>query len=139
MGSLIIDDLETRLIDKGVCSGRGVDLFKNRAAKIPEGPGPYLTLVGIGGSIPERRNGTSPFYGKPSAHITVRAATSTIAKEKILEAMSVCDVNNEIIGGTFYLWIRPNTSEPQELEPDERGRPRFTFALTAMGRPTTTQ
>jgi len=53
--------------------------------------------------------------------------------------MAACDVNNEIIGDTFYLWIRPNTSEPQELAPDERGRPSFSFALTAMGRQTTTQ
>src|SRR4051812_37268201 len=110
------------MIANGAFAAIGTDLFISNVAKVPDGDGPYGTIVPNGGEGPTRVHGAGrPKYLKPGVAVIVRAKSATAARAKAVQAMAAADVQNETVNGTAYLWVRPTRSEPTEMLPDEKG------------------
>lgn len=69
-----LEEITKILTDAGVGT-YNTDIFDTSKANIPDGDGPYLSIVETGGTSPERTQNSvlTPAYPQPSAQITVRA------------------------------------------------------------------
>ena len=73
----LIEELLKRLEAQGVGT-RGSNMFGSSAAQLPDGDGPYLSVIATGGAAPDYiQNLASPAYQHASAQIAVRGAKWT--------------------------------------------------------------
>lgn len=115
----------------------GTNLFKGPKAKIPDGDGPYVSLIRTGGVDPEGTHNSvdKPAYERPGMQVLVRAANYDDAETLALELFQfLWPLQNLFINGTWYREVNLHGSEPFDLPPDEKGRPRLAFNLDAVKR-----
>jgi len=77
-----IEELVKILENAGVGT-RAVNIFATAQAVIPDGPGPYLSVIETGGAAPLRVHNPPVFqakYGRPAAQIAVRALDSAVGR-----------------------------------------------------------
>jgi hypothetical protein len=114
----------------------GTNLFKGPKAKIPDGNGPYVSIIRTGGLGSEGTHNSVdvPAYERPKAQILVRATNYDDA-ELLADALYafLWTVQNQFINGTWWRQLNPG-SEPFDLPPDEKGRPRIAFNIDCVKR-----
>lgn len=115
----------------------GTNLFKGPKAKIPDGPGPFVSLIRTGGPDPEGTHNSvdEPAYEKPGMQVVVRALNYDDAEALAIELFKLLwPLQNLFINGTWYREVNVKGSEPFDLPPDEQGRPRLAFNLDVVKR-----
>jgi len=131
----VTDEIAAKL----VASGIGVlakSIFIGSRTALPNGAGPYLSLIETGGYLPIRtHNSTSvPAYQRPSFQIICRAATYPAARLMCQNAYdALAGVKNVVLSGTWYLEISP-IQELMDLGLDETGRARVAFNIDVIKR-----
>lgn len=129
-----LNDLTTEFVASGVSSGWGTDLFTSTRAEILVISGvATLHLLETGGTAPENtQNATGqPAFIQPSAQITARADTKSLAEAKAWDAYRVCfRVRNRRINGNWYRSIKP-LQQPTDLGVDDRGQIKYGFNVLA--------
>lgn len=130
---LHLTEIANKLIAASVVSAIQTDVFLSRGARIPDGDGPYLSLIDTGGSGPSyTHNRKSNPYCNISIQLVTRAKDATVAWTLCNDAIAELQgIRNTTLGTSFYLWIRPVQSDPMELPLDERRRARFAFNINA--------
>ena len=130
-----LDEIAARLAAAGV-GVPGMDIFMSSSAKLPAGPGPYMTLKDTGGTGPTRiHNQAHAATQRPTAQITVRASTYTTARSMAQAAYAVLDgVFNTTLSGVMYLSITAR-QEPTDLGLDDMGRSVVVFNIDAEKAP----
>ena len=129
------DELAAKLVVSGV----GVlakSIFIGSRTALPNGAGPYLTLIETGGYFPLRtHNSVSvPAYQRPTFQIMCRAATYPAARLMCQNAYdALAGVRNVELSGTWYIEISP-IQEPMDLGLDETGRARVAFNINVIKR-----
>jgi hypothetical protein len=70
-----LEEIVGRLVAQGV-GVFNTDIFASSSKDLPEGDGPFLTIVATGGTSPERTQNdvATPAYPRPSAQLAVHAA-----------------------------------------------------------------
>lgn len=132
---MITDELAAKLVASGV----GVlakSIFIGSRTALPNGAGPYLTLIETGGYFPLRtHNSVSvPAYQRPTFQIMCRAATYPAARLMCQNAYDAfAGVRNELLSGTWYLEISP-IQELMDMGLDENGRARVAFNIGVVKR-----
>jgi hypothetical protein len=130
-----IHDIKDVLVAAGVgtFTGSNINIFIGSKAEIPAGDGPFIVLIETGGSGSSRTQGGSSTE-HPSAQISVRATTSPVARDKLLEIRDVLGGDNGlyniVLSGNRYISIIPNQSVT-DIGEDEVGRPRFAYNIQA--------
>lgn len=70
-----------KLLEDAGVGTPGVNMFFSSKVAIPQGDGPYLTVVSTGGIGGRKvQNQAAPAYMRPSAALTARAASFTVAR-----------------------------------------------------------
>lgn len=130
-----LDDLATLLIGAGV-GVAGSSLFLGSAAIIPQGSGPYTSVIETGGVAPTRiHNKTSAATQRPTAQILTRAENYADALSTVRAAYNALDgIFNTTINGTFYLKIGAK-QEPTDMSEDGSGRTQLVFNVEAEKQP----
>ena len=110
---------------------RGETIFEGLKAAVPRGDGPYLRIVGTGGSGPEWvHNANTPAFKFPAAQLMAVGKDYQATWDMINAAYdAVVPVRNQTIppsGTVQYRAIRP-LQEPFPLPLDDLERVRFTF------------
>lgn len=114
----------------------GTTLFKGPKAQIPNGAGPYVSLIRTGGLGSEGTHNSieEPAYERPTAQVIARATDYDIAEAM---AQSLYDlmwpIQNQFINGTWWRVLNVR-SEPFDLPPDDKGRPRIAFNIDCVKR-----
>lgn len=103
-----IEDLIYLLESNSIGVGN-VNIFATTKAAIPQGNGPYLSIIETGGSGPDYiQNQALPAYKHPTAQLTCRSVSNPSARSMLANALAViCAVRNQTVNGTWYLKIRP--------------------------------
>lgn len=131
--SSFVDDITTAISAANLGSLPDTLVQTSRSA-IPVGPGPIVSLTETGGTgLLNRHDRLANPYGRPSMQIVVRATSAPVARARanaIFDLLKV--VRNTTIGGSFYLNIMPDQSEPFDLGLDSIGRARFAFNIRAL-------
>lgn len=132
-----LDEAIARLVDEGV-GALNTSIFATSKQAVPNGAGPYLTIVETGGSGPSwTQNRIGPAYQHPSLAVTGVAKDYSDASDIARAAYDALGtVRNEFIGATWYRSIVP-LQEPYDLLPDAQGRARVRFNALADKRPST--
>jgi hypothetical protein len=115
----------------------GINLFKGPKAKIPDGNGPYISLIRTGGLDPEETHNSPdvPAYEKPGVQVLIRATDYDVAENLALALWAFFyPLRDQFINGTWYREVNIHGSEPFDLPPDEKGRPRLAFNLDCVKR-----
>jgi hypothetical protein len=127
------DGLITRISAAGLGT-YGTNIFIGARAKVPLGPGPFITLVEEPG-FDEEIVHNGPGYLQPAGRFIVRAGDYDAAMIRAWAIYTVLrPVKNMFIGTTWWreLHIR---GVPFDLQPDEVQRPRIALKLDAVIRP----
>jgi len=127
-----LDEIAAHIVAQGAAT-LGVDLFLSTKAQIPDGNGPYTTLIETGGTS-SRRTQNNKSYNRPACQVVTRASNYKVARDtaaKIYQALGGDDgMFNSVLDGTFYLSIIPNQAL-FDLGLDERGRSRIGWNFDA--------
>lgn len=114
----------------------GVNLFKGPKARIPDGAGPYVSLIRASGLGAEGTHNSpnAPAYERPIGQVLVRANDYEVA-EVMVDAIYALlwPVANQVINGTYWRTLNCR-SEPFDLPPDEKDRPRIAFNFDCVKR-----
>lgn len=116
----------------------GIAMFRGPRAIIPEGDGPYTSIIEQTGFAPEGTHNAAgsgfPAYVNPSAQFLTRAEKYSIARARGQELWDLLQpVHNQFINGTW--WRELNVQgEVFDLLPDEKGRVRVAFNIDAVKR-----
>jgi hypothetical protein len=114
----------------------GVNVFKGPKAKIPDGNGPYVSIIRATGLGSEGTHNSVnvPAYEQPGAQILVRATDYDVAERM---AQSLYDllwpVQNQFINGTWWRMLNCK-GEIYDLPPDEKQRARVAFNIGCVKR-----
>lgn len=137
MASTFTADLIVLLQGSPLGLSYGGNLFKGPKAKIPENtPGPFVSIIRTGGFGTEgTHNSTAvPAYESPSAQIIARAVDYDVAEVMALALHAfLCPIRNQFINGTWWRELNVR-SEPFDLPPDDKGRPRIAFNIDCVKR-----
>jgi hypothetical protein len=77
---LFIEEL-VRILEDDSVGVFNIDIFGSSKAAIPQGDGPYLSIISTGGTGPIRiQNQAAPAYFRPTALIVVRGAVNAQAR-----------------------------------------------------------
>jgi hypothetical protein len=130
-----LDELADRLVAAGVGT-RSANIFLGANALIPQGDGPFLTVIETGGMAPTRiQNKASVHTQQPTAQIAVRAARYNVARTMSKAAYDALDgVFNTTLSGTFYQRMVAR-QEPTDIGLDSVGRPVIVFNVEAQKEP----
>lgn len=127
-----LDELAAQIVAAGAGT-IGVDLFMSTKAQIPSGPGPYTVLIETGGTT-SRRTQNDNSTERPSAQISVRATSYTIARQRAVQVYNAFGGDNGLfntyVGGTRYVSIIPLQSIT-DLGLDELSRARVGYNIDA--------
>lgn len=131
----IAEDLAAHWLTKGVIASVD-DVLTGGMAQIPDGDGPYISVVETAGAGAEYRQeveGTS--MEMPGAQVTVRSTDYVEARTLARALWAALPVFNASIGGTWYRSLRPLQS-PYELGLDAtQRRTRFVFNVIGDKKP----
>jgi hypothetical protein len=134
-----IDDLVTLIEDASVAE-LGTDLFITTKGDLPLLVSGVVSIVETGGTDPLRiQNSTArPAYVRPSAQITVRAATPDLARAKSQACYdAVVGVRNswvtDFVTSGWYREINP-LQEPFDAGVDDRKQSKYVFNVIAIRR-----
>jgi hypothetical protein len=106
-----LEDLSTVLVDAAVgVVGTGYadptrTIFRTTKAVIPDGPGPYISLISTGGTGDERTHNSVavPSYEFPGAQVVLRGINPVEVQAKAKDAhRAIGAVRNRTINGTHY-------------------------------------
>ncbi len=113
----------------------GRNLFKGPKAKIPDGKGPYVSLIRKGGQGFEgTHNALGIAYERPSAQVVVRATDYDVAEALVGRLyFRTLEILNQNINGCWWR-LASCPLEPFDLPPDEKERPRIAFNVDAIKR-----
>jgi len=130
-----LDEIAAKLAAAGVGTVGG-NIFLGSRAVVPDGDGPYITLLETGGSSPTRiQNQTAANTQRPTAQIVVRAKSYATARSKSKEAYLALDgLFNTILSGTYYQSVTAR-QEPTDIGLDDLQRPRIVFNIDAEKSP----
>ena len=119
------------LIEEAHLGTYGTDLFKGSKAVIPEGPGPFTSIIETGGASPVGTHNSVavPAYVRPSAQIVVRAEDYDVAMTRAREIYSLLfPIRNRFVNGTW--WVKTQLiQEPFDLQLDDNELARVAFNL----------
>ncbi len=107
-----------------------VDLFYSSRAILPDGDGPYTTLIETAGLIDEwiQNDVTRPAFEHGGAQLVTRAAHYIDARNKALAIYAeINKVHNQYIGTTWYRRIHPLQRPFDAGPPDEHNRALIKF------------
>jgi hypothetical protein len=105
-----IDDLVT-LLQAANVGTFGVNIFASTKSVIPNGAGPFLSIIETGGTSPDNtQNSAVPAYDRPGAQLVSRAATYVAARAMLKAALAAVIIENQFVNGIWYVKIRPNQS-----------------------------
>lgn len=124
---MFLNEIAGRLVAQGVGT-IGTNIFLGSKAVIPDGDGPYLTLIETGGSAPTRiHNYVGAHTLRPTAQVAVRARSYAVARTMAQNAYNALDgVFNTTLSGVFYQKITAR-QEPTDLNLDAKERPVLVF------------
>lgn len=146
---MFINDLVTLLTNEGI-GVSGTTIFWSSGAVLPALNTPtsatgFITITATGGRPPWIMHNSvqTPAYVFPSAQIVARARTSAVASSLALATWTVCAKDtatggyrrNFFVNSVWYISLDVMQSEPFDLGPDDAGRIRFAFNVTAEKRP----
>src|SRR5262245_8015051 len=136
---MFIQDMAQFGSDNGVCTlgGDDNDVFLGTNARMPDGDGPFTTLIATSGITPIIvHNRTSiPGYERPGAQLVVRAKNPVAAFDKCQEWYNlIFSVRNQFINGYWYLDILIQ-QQPFDGGIDNQGRTRAIINMIATKRP----
>lgn len=128
---MLSDDVISKFISLGLLTQVGVDVTQSSKAVIPDGAGPYTSVIDTGGSGPMLTHDYS--LRLPEVQVAVRARMSDVARAKALALRNAVGDGwfNITIDGTFYQCLKV-VQEVMDLQQDGRGRPKFGFNLTSV-------
>ena len=136
MASTFVPDLIVLLEGAGLGLAYGTNLFEGSKVVLPDGVGPFVSIIRTGGLGAEGTHNSTdvPAYERPTAQLVVRALDYKAAEAlaDVIYALFY-GIGNQKINGTWWRELNPR-SEPFDLPPDEKGRPRFAFNLDCVKR-----
>lgn len=125
-----VDDLITILEEANVGT-RAVSIFVGAKASLPDGPGPFITIIQTGGAPPVGTHNmtTLPAYVRPSAQIMARGEDAE-AVENMAQAAynALFPIRNRFVNGTWYVQITMKQSL-MDLGEDDPARSRIAFNI----------
>lgn len=86
----------------GIAAGAGADIFVGTKHKVPDGDGPYLTMIETGGATPLRTHNDigPPAYTRPTAQLVARAKKYTDARARARAAYdALVGIRNTTVAG----------------------------------------
>jgi Bacteriophage minor capsid protein len=115
------------------CGVANSTLFWGVRAVLPDGDGPFVTVVPTGGMSPLKvhNDNGAVRYERPSAQIVVRAKSFDVAMTRAYACREALSFANTEVNGTFYLSMCP-AQEPYDIGPDDKGRARAAFNVHAV-------
>lgn len=132
-----IDDMGVLFLAKGHVIAEGTDLFFSTKARIPDGAGPYVSLIDTGGlsTVRTQNRAKTSAYERPGAQILVRCTNYLTARNKAYELFyDVISVKNEVLNNVWYLEIRPQQN-PFDAGVDQQNRAIVIFNVIPVKRP----
>jgi Bacteriophage minor capsid protein len=114
----------------------GTNLFKGPKAKLPDGTGPFVSVIrSVGRGAEGTHNSTGvPAYERPGGQIVVRATDYDVAEDFAKELFAFFyPIRNRMINGTWWRELIPR-GEVFDLPPDEKGRARCAFNFDSAKR-----
>jgi hypothetical protein len=114
----------------------GTNLFKGQKARLPDGPGPFVTIYRTGGHGAEGTHNSvdEPAYEQPSGQLVVRGDDYDVVETKMLAIHAfMWPLQNVFINGTWWRELNVD-SEPFDLPLDEKGRVRQAFNISSVKR-----
>lgn len=137
MASTFVPDLVFLLEAGGFGLTYGTNIFKGPKAKIPDGKGPFVSIIRTGGLGQDGTHNATiePAYERPTAQILVRATDYDVA-ETLADSLYTYfwGIQNRFVNGTWWMQLNPR-SEPFDLPLDEKERPRIAFNIDCVKRP----
>ena len=135
MPSTLFPDLISVIESSSLGLSYGANLFKGSKANIPNGNGPYVSLIRAGGlGSEDTHNSTDgPAYERPNVQVLTRATNYDDA-ERLAQALYdlLWPIQNQFINGTW--WRQVSLGDLFDLPPDEKGRPRIGFTISCVKR-----
>jgi hypothetical protein len=132
-----IEDLGKLFLDAGLVTAKGTDLFLSTRARIPDGPGPYTSLIETGGLGPLRTHNrpTTIAYERPGAQIVVRCSNYVTARDLCRNLyFAVATVKNQFLNTVWYREIKI-TQVPFDAGSDQQNRATVIFNVIGDKRP----
>lgn len=132
---MVLDELKDRLVAQGV-GVYGTSLFLGSKAVIPDGNGPYISLIETGGSGPTRiHNQGAGNTQRPTVQVVVRAKSYLDARTKAKAAYLALDgVFETDLTGVRYHSITAR-QEPTDIGLDAKERPMIVFNIDVEKQP----
>ena len=132
-----LEEIADRLVSQGVGT-KSADIFLGSGATIPDGDGPYLSLIETGGTDSMRTHNGTP-VAQPSAQILARGKSYKDARTKLKAAFDALGgdkgLHNVTLSGTRYQRINAK-QQPTDLgQKDGRARAMIAFNIEAQKQP----
>lgn len=126
-----LEDVVSGYVNAGV-GQFATNIFIGSAHNVPDGDGPYLSIVQTQGMRDEELHNDvdSPAYQLPSAQVTVRAKSYLACRTMARNAYNASRATNTFINGVWYRRIRPE-QEPFDRGLDAKARVVMSFNLMA--------
>jgi hypothetical protein len=132
----VINDIKSLFVANGIATG---DIYLSTKAKLPDGPGPFTSLIATGGLFPLRTQNRprTAAYVRPGVQIIVHCETPSIAMTLALQLYGIIvAVKNQMVNGVWYQDIKPQ-QEPFDSGTDDigSGRNKVIFNVIPTKRP----
>lgn len=133
--SSFADDL-VYLLEHALNVQYGVSLFLGTKAVIPNGNGPFVSIIptaGLGdeGTHNASRDGIA--YERPSAQIVFRSESFLVAWNAAQAGYAALNFVDTMVNGTWWRLCKPK-QEPFDLGVDDKGKARVVFNLDTVKR-----
>lgn len=124
---MLLDEIAAYLASKGVGTVSS-NILKGSNAVIPNGDGPFLSLIETGGSAPTRiHNVPGAHTQRPTVQVVCRATSYGVARTMAKSAYAALDGTfNTSLSGVFYQKIAAR-QEPTSMGVDAQERPLIVF------------
>jgi Bacteriophage minor capsid protein len=138
------DDIIKLLVDAGV-GVFGTTIFQSSNAKIPTGSGPFISVINYGGGPPQvmQQSERTPAYEFPTCMIFARGTSHAQTRQMAYAAYQVLTQApgggprvNFTINNCWYVSMSAR-QQPFDMGPDETGRLKYGFNMSAQKRPST--
>lgn len=130
-----LDAIVLRLENLGLGSG-GTTIFAGSDVAVPNGPGPFISILETAGRPPLGAHNTSSLR-QPGFQIVGRGDiypdVGTLVDQAYAALGGVDGLANILLGDVFFLTIRP-AGEPFNLPNDAQGRVRIAFNVNTIRR-----
>lgn len=135
---MFCEDIAQILVDGhfGTIGGTNGNIFFSSKAKIPIGPGPYISLIDTGGLVALRTQNRQkrPAYDRPAAQVIIRASDFLVARQRANEAYkAIYSVRNQFVNQIWYQEMLP-LQLPFDGQTDDQNRLKMIFNVRAVSR-----